>query len=228
MAYRLPYRWVPDLVRKQIQFLGLDHDPNPPLNLEDIPPSGGVTEELGASSAGASASSGLLTRARAVTGTSTGASGESAALTRARAVTGASAGTATSSGSVSRARGLTGTSTGAGTSAGQVTRTKALSGTSVGTSASSGVLTGVDDLSGVSVGGSVSDAGLVRTLALTGTSAGSGVSATTGLDVSGPPKWSPAISTPGVGDIAALQFMLRDAAQEEELAAAYVAALVLL
>lgn len=146
-------------------------------------------------------------------------------------LTATSAGTATGSASLTRARGLSVSSTGTAASSAAVTRARGLAGTTVGTSTTAGAVSEYENMAAVSAGGSVSDAGLARTLALTGTSAGSGVSATTGLDVDGdepPPVWSPAISTPGVGDIAALQFMLRDSAQEEELAAAYVAALVLL
>lgn len=179
-----------------------------PIVVESGP---GATEELTATSAGTATTSGMLTRVRGFTVTTSGA--------------------ATSTATLSRFRGFTVTSAGTSTSNGTITRVRGLSGTTVGTSATTGELSEYENMAGVSAGGSVSDAGLSRTLALTATSAGSGVSAAIRLDVDGdepPAVWSPAISTPGVGDIAALQFMLRDAAQEEELAAAYVAALVLL
>jgi hypothetical protein len=145
-------------------------------------------------------------------------------------LTATSAGTSTGSAALTRARGLSVSSTGIAASSAAVTRARGLAGTTVGTSTTAGAVSEYENMAAVSAGGSVSDAGLARTLALTGVSAGSGVSATTGLGVDGPPRWSPAVSTPGVGvgDVAALQFMLRDSAQEEEMAAAYVAALVLL
>jgi hypothetical protein len=102
-----------------------------------------------------------------------------------------------------------------------------LAATSAGTSLDSAALVVGRSLSATSAGTSTTVASLTVGRSLRAVSTGASADLAE-LSVDSRPQWSPAISTPGVGDIAALQFMLRDAAQEEELAAAYVAALVLL